>query len=129
LSFEKKSGPRDLVRHVYEEKGEMDKTIVAVTLFYRGERLIGIEFYSTVLGIAKWDSETGKIQVKTWEEEEVAQKVSHLNHHYTGKVLAEISLERSSSPIIEDCLQKVKNREVLELVTQAMKPDWREEKK
>lgn len=116
MKFEKRQGPQNLERWVYEEKGEMDKVYVAVTIYWKSGKILALEFYSSLYGIAKWEEETKKLSVKSWEEEEEAQKVSHLNYHYTGKMLSGRDLEVVNSPVLEDCLQKIKDKAIVEYI-------------
>jgi len=121
LNFQKKISHGNIERWIYEEKGELDKIISAVTIFWKQEKLLAIEFYSSLCGIAKWNSESKKLSIKTWEEEEIAQSLSYLNYHYTGKMLNSSDYIVENSIIVEDCLKKIQDPVIVKYIQELMK--------
>ncbi len=121
MNFQKKISQSNIERWIYEEKGEMDKVISAVTIFFKQEKLLAIEFYSSLYGIAKWNSESKKLSIKTWEDEEIAKSLSYLNYHYTGKMLNSSDHIVENSIIVEDCLKKIQDPVIVKYIQELMK--------
>ncbi len=77
-----------------------------------------MEFYSTLLGIFHINLETGKMDTRSWEGEKEAQSISHLNYHYTAKLLSKMEDGRYSQSIIENVLKYTRDDELGNLIIQ-----------
>lgn len=121
MNFERKISLTGVEKLVYEVKGEMDKVFAAITLFKELDRITSIEFYSSLYGVTRAQLTTHTLKTQGWESEEIAQSLSHLNYHYTGKILDGAGDDELSLKIITDCLSyvtdttlKAKVKEILE---------------
>ncbi|MCX7999482.1 MAG: hypothetical protein N3A69_11120 [Leptospiraceae bacterium] len=107
MKFEKRTSITGVDKLVYEVKGEMDKVLAAVSLFIRDSEFSSIEFYSSFYGVASVDFQKQTLLTRMWESEEVAQEVSALNYHYTGKILNGFANEEMLIKIISDCFAHI----------------------
>ncbi len=112
MSFEKRKTLTGIEKLVYEVKGEMDKTIVAVSLYLENSEYSAIEFYSYLFGVAKFNFSNLSNSTHAWESENDAQDLSTPNYHYTGKILNELEDQEMLKKIILDCLSHIESKEV-----------------
>ncbi|MCX8000412.1 MAG: hypothetical protein N3A69_15905 [Leptospiraceae bacterium] len=121
MNFERRQSITGVDKLVYEVKGEMDKVLAAISLFVKDSKFSSIEFYSSFFGVASVDFRNKTLLARTWESEEVAQEVSTLNHHYTGKILNGFTNEEILKKIISDCTSQITDSNIKIQVREILK--------
>ncbi len=98
---------------VLRQRAELDKITAAVEIRFQKEKIHSVEFYSSMLGVAKAYLGTQKKTGNAWESEITAQSQSLPNYHYTGFILNGTVTEDFLNRIIADVHLKL-NDAVLE---------------
>ncbi|MBP7284589.1 MAG: hypothetical protein KBA66_23590 [Leptospiraceae bacterium] len=81
---------------------DLDSVHTAIVFQFLNKKLLLVEFHSKKKGIVKYHFTNHSITGNTWESEDTAQKLSHLNYHFTGFVLSESSAEQTNLNIISE---------------------------
>ena len=100
---------------VLRQRAELDRVTAAVEIRFQKEKIHSVEFYSSMLGVAKAYLASQKKTGNAWESEITAQSQSLPNYHYTGFILNGTVTEEFLNRIIADVHLKLKD-EVLEKI-------------
>lgn len=94
---------------VLREKAELDRVTAAVEIRFQKEKIHSVEFYSSMLGVAKVYLASEQKTGNAWESEITAQSQSLPNYHYTGFILNGTVTEEFLNRIIADVHLKLKD--------------------
>ncbi|MBK8394352.1 MAG: hypothetical protein IPL26_03785 [Leptospiraceae bacterium] len=92
----------DKINLVVRKIDDLDSVHTAIVFIFLNQKLQLVEFHSKRKGIVKYHFKNHTISGNTWESEDSAQNLSHLNYHFTGFVLNEATSENINLSIISE---------------------------
>lgn len=94
---------------VLRQRAEFDRVTAAVEIRFQKDKIHSVEFYSSMLGVAKVYLASEQKTGNAWESEITAQSQSLPNYHYTGFILNGTVTEEFLNRIIADVHLKLKD--------------------